>query len=68
MYYPSRLPDDIPLDEGALCEPLAVAIHACLRAEITLGHSVFIIGAGPVGLLAVAAAKSMGASRIIVTG
>lgn len=41
-----RLPDNVTFEEGALVEPLSVAIHACRRAEVTLGSKVFICGAG----------------------
>ena len=32
-----RLPDNVTYEEGALIEPLSVGIHACRRAEVTLG-------------------------------
>uniref|UniRef100_A0A8C5SJ43 Sorbitol dehydrogenase n=1 Tax=Laticauda laticaudata TaxID=8630 RepID=A0A8C5SJ43_LATLA len=41
-----KLPDNVTFEEGALVEPLSVAIHACRRAEVTLGSKVFICGAG----------------------
>ncbi|KAM3828410.1 sorbitol dehydrogenase isoform 2-T2 [Vipera latastei] len=40
-----KLPDNVTFEEGALVEPLSVAIHACRRAEVTLGSKVFICGA-----------------------
>jgi (R,R)-butanediol dehydrogenase/meso-butanediol dehydrogenase/diacetyl reductase len=48
-------------------EPAAVAVHACDRAEIRPGSSVLITGAGPIGALAVLAAKAAGAATIIVS-
>ena len=62
-----KLPDNIATEEGALMEPLAVAVHACQRANIQPGMTVLICGAGPIGLLNMLTAKAMGASRIIVT-
>lgn len=63
-----RLPDTVSLEEGALIEPFAVAIHACRRSGVSMGTSVLICGAGPLGLLGLVTAKAMGASNILVTG
>lgn len=46
FYVAYRLPDNVSLDEGALMEPLSVAIHACRRAGLTLGDKVLVLGAG----------------------
>nr|XP_002131633.1 sorbitol dehydrogenase [Ciona intestinalis] len=62
-----KLPDNVSYEEGALIEPLSVGIHACRRAEITLGHNVFICGAGPIGLVSLLVAKAMGASKIVIS-
>ncbi|KAK9327296.1 chaperonin 10-like protein [Lipomyces starkeyi] len=53
-----KLPDNISVDEGALMEPLSVAVHAVKQAEIKPGSSVVVFGAGPVGLLVAAVAKN----------
>ncbi|XP_049814067.1 sorbitol dehydrogenase-like [Schistocerca nitens] len=65
--YCYKLPKNVSLEEGAMLEPLSVAIHACRRAGITLGSSVLIIGAGPIGLVTVLTAKAMGATNILIT-
>jgi L-iditol 2-dehydrogenase len=62
-----KLPDNMSLEEGALMEPLAVAVHACQRAGVSRGKSVLVCGAGPIGLLNLLTAKAMGASEILVT-
>eukprot|EP01135_Chromosphaera_perkinsii_P007353 Nk52_evm1s805 gene=Nk52_evmTU1s805 len=62
-----KLPDHVSFDEGAMLEPLAVGVHACNRAKVTLGTRVLICGAGPIGLVSVLVAKAAGASTIIVT-
>ncbi|XP_076817847.1 sorbitol dehydrogenase-like [Clavelina lepadiformis] len=62
-----KLPDKVSYEEGALIEPLSVGIHACRRAEVTLGHTVFVCGAGPIGLMSLLVSKAMGASKIVVT-
>lgn len=48
-------------------EPLSVGVHACRRAAVGLGSSVLILGAGPIGLVTLLTAKSMGASNIAIT-
>jgi D-xylulose reductase len=60
-----KLPSHVSLQEGALIEPLAVAIHIVRQASITPGQSVIVMGAGPVGLLCCAVARCFGASKIV---
>lgn len=55
-------------EEGAMIEPLTVAVYACKRAQVTVGKDVLITGAGPIGLFNVMVAKSLGCHRIIITG
>uniref|UniRef100_UPI0037E978BE sorbitol dehydrogenase n=1 Tax=Semicossyphus pulcher TaxID=241346 RepID=UPI0037E978BE len=62
-----KLPDNVTFEEGALIEPLSVGIHACRRAGVTLGSSVLICGAGPIGLVSLVVAKAMGASQVVIT-
>ena len=62
-----RLPDGVSLTEGALCEPLSVGLHACERGDVGTGDTVLITGAGPIGVLAMAAARAAGATDVIVT-
>jgi len=45
----NRLPDNVSFDEAAMCEPLAVGVHACRRAGVGVGSTVAIMGAGPIG-------------------
>jgi (R,R)-butanediol dehydrogenase / meso-butanediol dehydrogenase / diacetyl reductase len=44
------IPDGIPYDVAALCEPLAVAMHGVNRAEVKAGDKVVVFGCGPIGL------------------
>ncbi|KAI9170849.1 D-xylulose reductase A-like protein [Paramyrothecium foliicola] len=60
-----KLPDNVSLQEGALIEPLAVAVHIVKQAEIRPGQSVVVMGAGPVGLLVAAVARAYGASKVV---
>ncbi|GKU89411.1 hypothetical protein SLEP1_g3549 [Rubroshorea leprosula] len=52
------------LEEGAMCEPLSVAVHACRRANIGPETNVLIMGAGTIGLVTVLAARAFGAPKI----
>ncbi|MDR7188797.1 L-idonate 5-dehydrogenase [Microbacterium sp. BE35] len=58
------LPETLPLERAALAEPLAVALHAVNLAGDITGKRVLVIGAGPIGLLVVAAAAHAGAAVI----
>jgi L-iditol 2-dehydrogenase len=61
-----KLPDHVSLDEGALMEPLSVGVYAIHRSGLKAGQSVLIIGAGPIGLVTLQAARAAGAGSIIV--
>ena len=64
-----KLPDDLPTESvvGAGCA-LITAIHGVERTGIAWQDSVVVQGAGPVGIAALAVAKSAGASKVIVIG
>jgi L-idonate 5-dehydrogenase len=61
------VPDTLPAGEAAMCEPLAVCLHAVGRAGPMLGRRVLVTGCGPIGALAVAAARQAGAAEIVAT-
>lgn len=56
------------MEEGALLEPLSCGVHACKRGGVGVGSKVLILGSGPIGLVTLLTAKSMGAQRVVVTG
>ena len=62
-----KLPEDLPLDEGALLEPLSIAVHAVDIAKIKVGDSVIITGGGPIGLLILQTALKAGASKVLLS-
>jgi 2-desacetyl-2-hydroxyethyl bacteriochlorophyllide A dehydrogenase len=64
---PIAIPDGVPDDWASLTEPCAVAVHAVRNSGMKLGDSVGVIGAGPIGLLVVQAAKAAGAGLIMVS-
>ncbi len=59
---------DTSPERGVFLEPMAVIVHGLLHANIKPGDTVVVQGAGPIGLLNIAAAKVCGASRIIAIG
>ncbi len=61
------IPDSLSYEAAALNEPFSVGIHAAKRSRLQPGSTVAIMGMGPVGLMAVAAAKAFGAAQIFVT-
>jgi L-iditol 2-dehydrogenase len=58
------IPREMSFGEAALAEPLAIAIHSLHLASIRPGETVAVIGAGPIGLLTIAALRAAGAGRI----
>lgn len=61
------LPDSMSFDEGAMIEPLAVAVHAVRQAGDVTDKDICVLGAGPIGILVAQAAKGMGARKVMVT-
>lgn len=61
------LPEGMTYSEGAMIEPLAVAVHAAKRFSEIKGAKVAILGAGPIGNLLVQSAKAFGAEKVLVT-
>ncbi|MEZ0052147.1 2-desacetyl-2-hydroxyethyl bacteriochlorophyllide A dehydrogenase [Mycobacterium sp. MAA66] len=60
------IPDHIPFAVAALNEPMAVARHAVSRCRPRLSDKVLIFGAGPIGLGATLALKSLGVQHVVV--
>jgi (R,R)-butanediol dehydrogenase/meso-butanediol dehydrogenase/diacetyl reductase len=59
--------DGVPLRTAALTEPLAVAMHAITRSSVQPGQRVLVTGAGPIGLLAIAALRAQGIDDVVVS-
>ncbi|MEU8913981.1 alcohol dehydrogenase catalytic domain-containing protein [Streptomyces nigrescens] len=62
-----RIPDGMTDFQAALVEPLATPVHAVAKAGDLTGRTVAVLGAGPIGLLSLIAARHAGAARIAVT-
>ena len=62
-----QIPPTMTMAEAAMAEPLAVCLHAALQAGSLLGAKVLVTGCGPIGALAVVAARHGGAAEIVAT-
>ncbi|GAB1519922.1 hypothetical protein RhiTH_002993 [Rhizoctonia solani] len=61
-----KLPPNMSLEDGAMIEPTAVAVHSVSTlAKFQPEQSIAVFGAGPVGILCMAVAKALGARRIV---
>ncbi|KRA82577.1 alcohol dehydrogenase catalytic domain-containing protein [Altererythrobacter sp. Root672] len=61
-----KLPADVSLADGAIIEPLAVALHGVNLSGMKAGDKVLVVGGGPIGLAVAFWAKRMGAARVAV--
>ncbi len=61
------IPEQVSFDEGAMVEPLAVAVHALRQAGDIKGTKIAVLGAGPIGNLVAQAAKGLGAGQVLIT-
>lgn len=59
------VPQSVSDDAAALLEPLAVGVWAIRKGDVRPGHSVAVLGAGPIGCTTIMAAKAAGATTII---
>jgi 2-desacetyl-2-hydroxyethyl bacteriochlorophyllide A dehydrogenase len=60
-----RLPDELSLEQAALAEPTAVAVHDVRRGGVSAGDQVVVIGGGPIGILIALVARSAGADVLV---
>ena len=63
---PSPVPEGVSDAAAALCEPCSVAVRAVRNSDLRLGDTVGILGAGPIGLLCLQAARAAGAQAVFV--
>ncbi|VBB73690.1 Putative sorbitol dehydrogenase [Podospora comata] len=61
-----KLPEGVSLEDGALVEPMAVALHALQRAKLEEGAKVLVFGAGTVGLLCAGVGKVVSKASVII--
>lgn len=63
--YCYKLPDSIDLEEGAMVEPVAVAVSVATTAGNLAAKTVVVMGCGPIGILCQRVAKAYGAAKVI---
>ena len=61
------VPEGVPMDVAALCEPLATGLMCVRRAQLEIGDRVLILGGGPIGLAVTVWARFFGARRVVVS-
>lgn len=61
-----KLPADLSLADGAIIEPLAVALHGVNLSGLEKGDTVLVLGAGPIGLAVAFWARRMGAAKVAI--
>ena len=61
-----KLPDDVPDDIAAIFDPFGNAVHTALSFDL-VGEDVLITGAGPIGVMAAAVARHVGARNVVIT-
>jgi L-iditol 2-dehydrogenase len=59
------LPEKLTLVDGAMLEPLGVALHALDLGHVRIGSTAVVVGTGPIGLLMVQALRRVGAERVV---
>jgi L-iditol 2-dehydrogenase len=62
-----KLPDSLSYEDGAMLEPLSVALAGVKRAEIRLGDAVLVCGAGPIGLVTAVCCRAAGCEPLVIT-
>jgi threonine 3-dehydrogenase len=61
-----KIPDNIPSDLAAIFDPFGNAVHTALSFDL-VGEDVLITGAGPIGIMAAAVARHVGARNVVIT-
>lgn len=61
-----RLPATMTMQQGALVEPVAVAVHDVRRSELASGDYAVVVGGGPIGLLIASVAQAAGAQVLVL--
>ncbi len=65
-YNAFKIPDDISDDLAAIFDPFGNAVHTALSFDL-VGEDVLITGAGPIGIMAAAVARHVGARHVVIT-
>ena len=60
------LPDELPFEQAAMCEPVSCCLHGIDLSEIRCGDTVMIVGGGTIGMIMLQLARMSGATRIVL--
>ena len=60
------LPDSVPFEEAAMCEPVACCLHGIDLSQIQCGDTVMIVGGGTIGMIMLQLAQMSGATRLVM--
>ena len=60
------LPDNVPFEEAAMCEPVACCLHGIDLSQIQCGDTVMIVGGGTIGMIMLQLAQMSGATRLVM--
>jgi threonine dehydrogenase-like Zn-dependent dehydrogenase len=66
-YIVHPLPDGVDFEAGSLVEPLAVTVHGLRQVALEFGERVVVLGSGTIGLMAIVAARALGAKEVLAT-
>jgi len=66
-YIVHPLPDGVDFEVGSLVEPLAVTVHGLRQVALEFGERVVVLGSGTIGLMAIVAARALGAKEVLAT-
>jgi threonine dehydrogenase-like Zn-dependent dehydrogenase len=66
-YIVHPLPDSVDFEAGSLVEPLAVTVHGLRQVALEFGERVVVLGSGTIGLMAIVAARALGAKEVLAT-
>ena len=61
-----KIPDNMSYEQGALIEPMAVALHSIRVANFKTGDTALVLGSGPIGLATIECLKAAGARLVVV--
>ena len=64
---PLKIPNNVSNELAVLAEPAAIAVHAVRRSKFSIGDSVVVMGAGPIGLLTMQVLNAGGAGAVYVS-
>lgn len=62
-----KVPDSLSLEEAAVAEPMACALNGLMMSKVGIGDHVLVVGAGPIGCMHVSLAKTLGATKVMIS-